>query len=210
MPSSAAAIWSAMAASCSAIAATIVMRILHKNMLSSTKPEIVLDGWQRTIKEEGGFKRDVLIFKKITNAGKGPAFHVHINANVDNDKNHNIPTVIMSTQQVHIIAAGEKIDIHSEITMLWNNAKPLHGKNKYIPIEISIYCWCTSGYRHETIYNLMAFETNNTAIIAGANEVVPRVMLSARRTIYKAVWRLKLYRRLSKLPFLGNYFRNKV
>lgn len=205
MPSSAAAIWSAIAASFSAITAVTVMRIQHKNMLDASKPEIVLDGWKRSIKGEGDFKRDVLSFNKILNTGKGSALHVYINANEDEIIKGGVPTVAMSTARVSIIPAGKDTNVNSEITLWWQNAKKFGSDNKYISVEIKILCWCSSGYRHETIYNLMVFDMNNPSMTLGNSEVVPGVSLTTRRTISRPVWILKLYRSLSKLPLVGKY-----
>ncbi len=141
-------------------------------------------------------------FNKILNAGKGSAFHVYINANEGEIINHSFPTVAMETKRVSILPPGKDISVHSEITLWWKNAKKFGEKDKYIPVEIKIYSWCSSGYRHETVYNLMVFGINCPTIL-GNGEVAPSVKLGTRRTITQAVWKLKLFRFLSKLPLMG-------
>lgn len=202
MSTSAAAIWSAIAATFSAIAATTVMRIQHRNMLDSARPELILTGWDRKIRQEGDRKYEIITFHKIRNVGKGSALHLYINASkIINDR----PVAFLSTQRLSILPANEEYEINGEITLFWDNVPTHDSAHKYLSIEIQIYSWCSRGYRHETIYNLLAVEPFKNYIFAGSCEIAPGVMLSTRKTISKPVWRLKLNRKLSRLPIAGKY-----
>lgn len=204
MASETAAVWSAIAASCSAIAAFTILRIQHKHMIHSARPELVLTSWKREHKKYGSTEIEVITFSKIKNVGKGSAFHVYINAG---EIGHNRPTSSMSTLRISILPVDEEQDINGEILLFWDNVVP-DQSGKYISIKITIYSWCSKGYRHETIYNLMAEETKKHFFVGG-DVITPGVMLSQRRTISKPVWRLKLFSYLSRLPFIGKFLPKK-
>jgi hypothetical protein len=200
--STAAAIWSAIAATFSAIAAITIMRIQHRNMLDSARPELVLTGWDRKTIQQGDPKYEVITFNKIRNVGKGSALHVYINSS---KIIHDRPAAVLSTKRLSILPANEEYEINGEITLFWDNVPSDDSGHKYLPIDIQIYSWSSRGYRHETIYTLMAVEPFKNCIFAGSCEIAPGVMLSTRKTISKPVWRLKLNRKLSRLPIAGKY-----
>lgn len=195
------AIWSAAAAAIaaisSAIAAFAMLRIQHRSLLESSRPELVLDEWDRITNNEEVFERDVLSFNKVSNEGKGSAYHVYININEHEILDHSLPAAHMATTMASIVPSGKAVSLNSKITLLWQNAKSIGNNEKYIPIEIKIYCWCSSGYRHETIYKLMVFEPNRPLFMAN-NGVAPGVSLVHRRTINSPVWWLKLFRFFGK------------
>jgi len=201
---SAAAIWSAIAATFSAIAAITIMRIQHRSMLDSARPELILTGWDRKTREQGDNKYDIITFSKIRNVGKGYALYVYINSSKIIDDRL---LAVLSTERLSILPANEEYEINGEITLFWDNVATHVSSHKYLPIEIEIYSWCSRGYRHETIYTLMATEPLKGNIFAGASEIAPGVTLSTRKTISKPVWRLKLNRKLSRLPIMGKYIR---
>lgn len=155
MASSAAAIWSAIAATFSAIAAITIMLIQHLNMLDSARPELILIGWDRKIKQIGDRKYDIITIEKIRNVGKGSASHVKINScKVIDEK----LLFALSTVTISILPANEEYKINGEISMSWDHA-PTDGRGgKYLQIDIEIHSWCLRGFRHETIYELFAVE----------------------------------------------------
>lgn len=200
--SSAAAIWSAIAATFSAIAAITIMRIQHRNMLDSARPELILIGWDRKIRQQGDRKYEIITFNKIRNVGKGSALHLYIHSSKIIDDR---PVAVLSTERLSILPANEEYEINGEITLFWDNVPTHDSGHKYLSIEIKIYSWCSRGYRHETIYTLMAVEPFKNHIVVGSSEIAPGVMLTTRKTINKPVWRLKLNRKLSCLPIIGKY-----
>jgi len=202
VPSSAAAIWSAIAATFAAIAAITIMRIQHRNMLDSARPELILTEWDRKIRQQGDRKYEIITFNKIKNVGKGSALHLYINASKIID---NRPVALLSTERLSILPANDEYEVNGEITLFWDNVPTNDSGHKYLPIDITIYSWCSRGYRHETIYTLMAVEPFKNHIFPGSSEIAPGVMLSTRRTVSKAVWMLKLFRKLSRLPAIKKY-----
>ena len=75
-PTLTAAIWAAIAATFSAISSLLIVLIQRRNLLESVKPELVLTGWERTPRGQGGSAQEVISFKTIRNVGRGPALHV--------------------------------------------------------------------------------------------------------------------------------------
>ncbi|MFH1715851.1 MAG: hypothetical protein ABIF19_00745 [Planctomycetota bacterium] len=208
MASSAAAIWSAIAATFSAIAAITIMRIQRLNMLDSARPELILMGWDRKIKQIGDLQYDIVTIKKIKNVGKGSASHLTINSSKTiKDK----LLSALSTVTISILPANEEYEINGEISLSWDHAPTDDRGGKYLEIDIVIHSWCSRGYRHETIYKLFAVDrTQNVSFLGGdEDEIAPGVMLSLRKTISESVWRLKLNRKLSRLPIIRKYSARK-
>jgi hypothetical protein len=195
------AFWSAIAAMGSMVAAFIMLRIQHKAMLVSDKPELLLSGWKRENKKLGDSEIDILTFTNIQNAGKGSAFHVYINASKTVD---DIPIYIMPTKRVPIVPINSEYQIAGEISLFWNNVQPIKGTRKNIHIRITILSWCSNGHRHETIYNLMV-EKDKKAKTPYSAEVVDDMKITNRYTVSYPVWKLKFYKKLSKVPFIGKY-----
>jgi hypothetical protein len=204
MAGSYAAIWSAIAATSSAIAAIIMIRIQHLNMLESARPELILTGWDRKLKQVGERKYDIITIEKIRNVGRGSASHITINSTKFLDDKL---LSALSTVTISILPAGEEREINGEISLSWDHAPTDTRGGKYLEIVIEIHSWCSRCYRHETIYKLFTVDrTQNVAFLGGdEDEIAPGVMLSLRKTISKPVWRLKLIRKLSHLPIIGKY-----
>lgn len=202
--SNAAAIWSAIAATFSAIAAITIMRIQNRIMLDSVRPELILTGWDRKTREQGDNKYDIITFNKIENVGKGSALHIHINSSKTID---NKLLSALSTKRLSILPANEEHEINGEIALYWDNVTSDVSNNKFLPIEIEIYSWCSKNYRHKTIYTLMVVEPFKNTIFGGIGEIAPGVMLSTRRTISKPVWMLKLSSKLHNLSIIGKHIR---
>ncbi len=197
-------IWSAVAASFSAIAALTIVRISHRNMIDSATPEIIIDGWDREKKKILDKDYDILTFTKILNTGKGSALHVHINTE---DMVSSLPKTMFTTKRIAIIPSGKEVNLKGEITLLWKNADK---QNELIPIDITIYAWSTKGYRYETVYRLMAMDTGHARMWDDTSTVATGIMLLARRTISRPVWRLKLNRYLSGRFIIGKYFKKST
>lgn len=194
-------IWSAVAASFSAIAALTIMYINRRNMIDSATPEIVINGWNRELKKIGDKEYDCLTFSKILNAGRGTAFHLYINAT--NIKN-NLPLTFSSTEHISIIPSGKEVDIEGEITLVWKNVN----EHRLLPIEISIYSLSSKAYRYHTIYRLLAVESNKNHILVGGSIVAPGIMLTQRNTISQPMWKLKVNGYLARLPAIGRLFKD--
>lgn len=199
-----AATWAAIAAVFSALAALIMVYYQRQNMLDSARPELILDGWKRETKTTGDYERETITFNKIRNVGKGPAIHVYINARSTLDSKM---AATMSTIDFSILPASEEREINGEISLHWNSVPEHKSDSKFLPIEIEIYCWCSKSCRHKTIYALMATKVQNNVIVVGGGEIANDVMLRTRKITSEAVWKLKLKRKLSRLPVIGKCIR---
>lgn len=197
-----AAIWSAIAASFSAIAAITVMWIQKTIMLDAARPELILDGWKRETKKNNDSEIDIITFNNIRNVGKGSAFHVLINASqVVNSQ----PTYTMPTNRLSFLPANEDHDITGKISLLWENVKPTGILLESIPIKIKIYAWCSKSHRHITTYNLTVTE-NKEVIFPGSDIFLDGVSVSNRHTISMPMWKFKIQRKLSQIPIIEKYF----
>ncbi|MEJ1358319.1 MAG: hypothetical protein RPU51_09125 [Candidatus Sedimenticola sp. (ex Thyasira tokunagai)] len=198
-----ASIWSAIAATFSAVAAISILRIQHNNMLDAARPEIILDGWSRKTRKIGENEIDVITFSKVINAGNGSALHVHINK--DDLILEDRPEWMLSTKMIPIVSSNEKVEVQGELILWWKNVKSRKESGTSLHIKIKIYCFCTKGHRHETNYLLLAVESPETHSLGGGDEVAPGVMICSRTTNSVAVWWLKLCIRLAKIPKIGKY-----
>jgi len=187
-----AAIWSAVAATFSAITAIFFWRLEKLNFHSNARPDIVITGWKR---EEAG-EHDKLYFSNIENVGLGSALYININSSSNADDDRSITS--MSSIQESLIPPGGSLEVKGEIFIWWKHAPGSPGK-KFIPIIIEVYCWDTTGIRHLTKYALNVHEGG----IYGNNIVAPGVVLGRRSVNSDAVWMLKLKMKLSKIPLVN-------
>lgn len=203
-PSVLPAFWSAIAASFAALSSFLTMRIQRRNLFDSAKPEIVLSDWSRKIVKQGEPDLEVIEVKRIKNIGRGPAFHVSLNASkIDGNR----PLHTASTTHLAIIGQGEELDLSLKISVWWKNAELLQD-GKIISINISISCFDSKNIKHITRYYLLAGD-RQISLFAG-NEVADDLFLVSRTTNSKSVMNLKIYRHLSKIPWIGRIFKSKM
>ena len=199
-----AAIWSAIAASFSALSSILIMLIQRRNLQETVRPEIVLEEWSRHSEGEGDGAYEVIVFQKIRNVGRGVASHIYMHSRsmvVDR------PAATMSTIRLPILATNEALNIDGRIVLWWKNVIP-HGNNKFLPINIVIHCWDSRGMRHETKYELMAVELDGPAVM-GTDQIVEGVGYGIRHTITKSGRWLRICGKLARIPLAGRPFRNK-
>ncbi len=203
MASSAAAIWSAIAASFAALSSFLILLILRRNLLESVRPELVLTDWNRRVEGEGNAAHDLISFQTIRNVGRGTALHIHLSAAHISE---NRPIAILSTVRLSILPADEASKINGEIAVWWKNVNPDAQGHKHLPITVVIFCWDSRGMRHETRYSLFASEPSKNVVMTDL--IAPGVMLTSRTTITRAVWLLKLLTRAGRLPGLSRLHRS--
>jgi hypothetical protein len=214
MPDNWPAIWSAIAATCSAISSALIWSVQRRNFFESVRPELVLLGWSRTAVGEGESAHEVIGFKIIKNVGRGVALDIPLNAH---HEVNNRPTAVLGTTLLSILAPNEQHEVNGDISVWWKNVEPDAHGGKVLPIRIVIYCWDSRGIRHETQYNLIASEFSQTVGIS-MGSIAPGVMLGQRKTIITGVWVLRLRLRLNtlavktraklqRLPLLGGFKR---
>lgn len=101
----AAAIWSAVAASFAALASLLIMLIQRRSLLESVRPELVLTGWGRAARGEGNGTHEVITFETIKNVGRGAALHISFGSMQELDGK---PTAILSSTRLPILAPKTK------------------------------------------------------------------------------------------------------
>ena len=205
MPSSAAAIWSAIAASFAALSSFLILLIQRRNLLESVRPELVLTDWNRRVEGEGDAAHDRISFQTIRNVGRGAALHIHLSAA---HMNENRPTAILSTVRLPILAADEASKVNGEIVVWWKNVNPDAQGRKHLSITVVILCWDSRGMRHETRYSLFAVESSENVVVT--DPIAPGVMLGSRTTTTRSIWLLKLFERARRLPGLSRLRHKKA
>ena len=205
MASSAAAIWSAVAATFAAISSLLIFWTQRRNLLESVRPELVLTDWNRRVEGEGDAADDRISFQTIRNVGRGAALHIYIHLSASH-MNENRPTAILPSLRLSILPADEASEVNGEIIVWWKNVKPSAQPHKYLSITVVIFCWDSGGMRHETRYRLFALESWKNAVLA--DTIAPGVMLGSRESTTRAVWLLKLLTRAGRLPGLSRLHRS--
>lgn len=170
-----ATVWSAIAASFSAVTAFLMFRVQRTNLRESIRPELVLSGWSRRGHNEA-HEIEALGFSTIRNVGRGPALHVYMNALGSDARSR--PLYTMSTITCPIIAAGESHDLEESILLYARNIRETG--HPVAPVDILIWYHDLHGRRYETRYNL-AVSVGDT-LMAGVMTLAPGVALYRRHT----------------------------
>lgn len=201
MPSNEAAIWSAIAASFAALSSFLIYRTSLRNLRLTARPDIILEKWSRVSEDTGNEK---IRFSEIGNIGNGTAQHIYINsfATTEDDR----PTYSMSTSRVPVLAKDANIPVNNEIHICWKNVPEAKNGSKHLSINIKILYWDTIGIRHAKQYRLFVLEDRNGLIATGS--IAPGISLGPLITNSTPVWRLKLYRKLAPLPYIGEWFKD--
>ena len=179
------ALWSAIAASFSALASVTVMLIQRANRAEAARPEIALTDWNRLTTRESTIERDVISFKTIRNVGKGTALHVSVHCwHVEENR----PTAVLSTTRIPILTPGDSQDIHGEIVLLWQNV-PLRDGQKNLSITLRVIAIDALSIMHTTQYQLLAVSIGTSHL---SNCIAPGVTISSRSTSREPIWKRKL------------------
>jgi hypothetical protein len=182
-----ASVWSAIAATFSAVSAFVMILIQRRNLLEAARPELVLTGFAR-LPDAGIAGAEKLTVKSIRNVGKGAALNLHINASHTVEK---LPLVIMGTERIPIIAPNETVDWNAEILVWWKNVPERH--HRHLNVPITIWCWDARNIRHITDYQFMLAAPELARM--HINEEVPGLIDIRRTTTSRPVWLLKFLRR---------------
>ena len=197
---STAALWSALAATCSAIAALLSWRSHVRTYRQSFRPEIVISEWSR--ETDSGASFDVVGFRTIRNSGRGNAHQIIINATSTADDDR--PLHSMSTLQIPTLAPGESVNVQSRIKIWWKNVSIGSFGNKSLFISIKMHYWDSVDVAYVTEFRIYVVkDTSRTSV---SNEVARGVGLSMRHTTSIPIWRVRARAALSRLPVLGRRF----
>jgi hypothetical protein len=196
-PETAAALWSAVAATFAALSSLLIMLIQRRSLLESVRPELVLTGWNRAERGEGNGALDIITFETIRNVGRGAALHIELaSMHMLNGQ----PTVVLANKRIPILAPEESSDVKGEVLMWWQNVSSDKDGHKALDITIRISCWDSRGRKHRTEYSFLTVERKSG--VGVMDEIAPGVGLLRRTTTTRTVWSLKLRRQLARLPGL--------
>lgn len=196
----AAAFWSAIAATVSAAAALVALSVNRMSLRQSVKPELHLLSWSRSTVQHGGSAVDTIRIGTLKNVGRGVAMHVHMNIE-GNMRNNRVPLAFMSTAMLSLLAPGESHAVELDIALFWQNVKERRTTGKWLNLRLSILCWDTINRRHMTTFDLLVL--NSPLIGSVSNEIARGVMLRTRATSSRSVRALQLQRFVSRVPGLG-------
>ena len=207
MPTNYTAVWSAVAASFSALSAFLVMLIQRRNLVETVRPELIPLDWTRFEQGEGESRHEIIAFRKIRNVGRGAAFNVHISTK-QTLKEGDFPTVLMPGFRTAVIAPNESIDVDGRVVVWWKNIKikedgPPH---KYAFITMTISFTDARDVRHFTDYSAFAVYPAEAMVGLNDGDLAPGLSWLSRQTERKPAWRLKI---MGKIRQIGNAFRNR-
>ena len=196
-----AAVASAIAASFSALAATLMLVIQRRSFVEAARPELVITGWNRTTQRVGDNERDIVSFQEVRNVGKGPALGVHMNVlHGDTDA----PTAVMSTSRIPILGPGDSDNRGWEITLWWQNARDRH----HLAFEVSMLCWDSRNRKYNTTYSAFAVPVGTP--VGLPDETAPGLSVPLRRVRVVPIWHLKLKRALFRKRSFPRFGRKKL
>jgi hypothetical protein len=199
-----AAFWSAVAASCSALAALAAFTIQRRNLLEAVRPEMVLTGITRSdrLKVTDAPTGDFILFDGVKNVGKGSALHVQVFVTMEAGRQQGAgPHILGSAFASAIVAPGGEHSGQGSVILMWPNA--IADQRKTIPFTVRVNAWDSRNRRHATDYRFVAMQLP----MRGHNEIAPGLMLMSRRTRSQAVWWLRLMGWFARTPLVGRWFK---
>ena len=202
-PTNAAAAWSAVAASFSAIAACLSWRAQVRGLRQAHRPEIVLSDWHRI--QAVNPDRDLVTFNCVSNAGRDTAVPVLINAS--QGRTAVAPLYAMSTIRLPYLVAGASTRVSGEIMLFWENARIPSGGHKGMHVEIRAMYVDPLGVHHTTTTSLFVTEDVD-APHAGTSRIASGIYFSSHITRSMPSWRRQVTQSLRRWPILGRLIRN--
>jgi hypothetical protein len=183
------AVWSAVAATCSAVTAGFVLWIHFRNREDSVRPEIIVDGWSFTTDENDW---GIIRISKMQNEGKGHAFHVLGQVKVMGAKpiEQGGPMVALFHDAISILPAGKDLAINWEIKFQWRGCNPSGGNFPMAPVHLTIVIHDVHGRRYLVIYELLATKPKENHLIGGMPSLADDLYLTRRYAVIVPWWKL--------------------
>jgi hypothetical protein len=118
------AIWSALAATFSAITALVLLRVHLHNRAESVRPELLLDEWEYFPEQDEesrfGSTYGLFIVKRLRNVGRGTALHIYAR----------VQMMSHSDDEPHVIYSRiARIGVNQEVTINWAVFFPWEGRH---------------------------------------------------------------------------------
>jgi hypothetical protein len=199
------AIWSAIAATFSALSAFIMVMIHRRNLLDAARPELVITGWKRATElDDGGQPYESITFATIRNIGRGAAFNVYAGSKLQAVGDHLLvggPGTVVA-----VIPAGEKEDVEGYVQTYvhWDRLKRGSSHVRTVDIPITLRSVDARGMQHSTEYLLQVFDESHWAqytiqhphvrLLAFSDDIAPGIRMLHRRTTTRPMWRVRLTR----------------
>lgn len=145
-------VYSAIAASCSALTAFLVYRIQRRNFRESVRPELVLSGWVALGPDQAGECRALLRVTEIRNVGRGVAVNV---CAADGDRDVFGPVgPERSVGTLPILGPGEKATVAWPFDLDWTRCERRHGV-EFMPLCVQVYAWDRDRVRHRVSHHFV-------------------------------------------------------
>lgn len=196
-PENAAAVWSAIAASFSALAAYLSWRAQIKTLKHTFRPELVLSGWKRTSVTDASGPE--LIFSEVKNTGRDTALHVFIN--VFERTSDGRPMAMAGSVSVPSLAPNEVARVDGGIVVFWQNVTSSLLATKMLGLRVTIHYWDHLGSRHTGTASLVIMQDPSQPV-GNVAQVAPGVYLQSFSTVSTPVWQLKLRALVNRIPFI--------
>jgi hypothetical protein len=189
------AIWSAIAATSSAIAAITLMTIHIKNREDSVRPELILEDWGFTDDPHG---LGSITIGKIRNEGRGPVLHMRGQLEIPGAKPifEGGPFAGFFHDPVPFLGVGKDLQVNWSAKFKWQGSSISSQDIAFTPLHLTLFVTDIHGRLHETIYEMVAFKS---MIFAGATTLAPGLALSRRYTTITPWWKLRFRSRRQRI-----------
>jgi len=186
------AVWSAVAATFSALSAFTVMRIQRRNLLESVRPDLFPVEWSRSVPGHGGSKHEVVKFKYVTNVGRGTAFNVVVAGWVTSEAG-DFPPALVYTYRIAVVAPGESVKVDEGIEVWWDNIiEDARGVGKACCINVTIEYGDVRESWYSSRCSVRVFPVSFGGKGSTFGDLAPNLVWSSRKTTTKPFWRIKL------------------
>jgi len=191
------AIASAVAAVAAAISSWLIWRTTKRNLLESVRPELALLDWGRTPREDAAVPHEAIRIGSLRNVGRGAAFQVTLSGFEMWDGQ---VTAHIATARIGVMGAGEEVALKSLVDVFWDKVAVPERGPKTLAVWPCVACLDAMGVRHVTTY--LMFVSRDTSGPQPVDSVAAGITFAGRHTVTKSVRRLKLEKRLRRIPGL--------
>jgi hypothetical protein len=199
------AIWSALAATCSCVAALVLMRIHLLNRRDSVRPEIVFDGWSFEAESSGA---GIIRFTKVKNLGKGPALHMFALMKIPGATplERGGPFHAFFIEPMSFLSAASEVPVDWHAYFRWVGSS-IAGCD-LVPLHLTLVVSDLHGRRHETTYELAASRGRglggNVTCLADGLYCIRRI------TTVTPSWRMRFGSHGARIASVVNQMRSEI
>jgi hypothetical protein len=183
------AVWSATAATLSALVAWMVLRIHRQNAIQSVRPELIIENWHLT---GDAPEPDWFNLGMIKNVGNGLAVTVIVNASVNNDSK--CPVISTATSHLPYIYPDKELPLESG-HIWWKNASD----ETFVTFRADAYCWDVHGNRYIFEFTFLARRYPQIGMSGGRAVELDRLTLISRRVRFRSHRYLAILRTLRRV-----------